>query len=278
MQPDRPVSGYRHAIHRRPVIQTRCAMASREADEIQRLDQLRGPGYPHRPGADKSRRTSAGWRRTSLRGTRTPDSRRWQQPCVVVPIPDNLEQAYSASSAAPQSNIDIEKAGTGVYFVTGASHHSVAVEFRNYVAVIESPVGDTRAVPMFDAIRKQFPNKSIRYVIENKPYYERILSNRHTINPDRLEKIAPSRKPSLEAVHDKRVLSDGTQTLELYKIQGSNHADTMWIAYLPKDKLLIEADMWNPPAQPNRPPTKTKRFRSARLHLTCTGEIGRAHV
>ena len=209
---------------------------------------------------------------------------RMYNPYVVVPIPDNVEQAYSASSADPQSTIDIQKAGTGVYFVTGASHNSVAVEFRNYVAVIESPVGDNRAVPMFDAIRKQFPNKRIKYVInthhhfdhagglrdavaegatiltyrDNKPYYERILSNRHTISPDRLERIASSRKPSLEAVLDKRVLSDGTQTLELYKIQGSSHADPMLIAYLPHDKLLVEADIWNPPAQTNAlPPAGT---------------------
>jgi glyoxylase-like metal-dependent hydrolase (beta-lactamase superfamily II) len=204
---------------------------------------------------------------------------RMYNPYVVVPIPDNVEQAYSAPAADPQSKIDVQTADTGVYFVTGASHNSVAVEFTNYVAVIESPVGDNRAVPMFDAIRRQFPNKKIRYVInthhhfdhagglrdavaegttiltyrDNKPYYDRVLSIRHTVNPDRLEKSAPSRKPSVEAVLDKRVLTDGTQTLELYKIQGSNHADTMLIAYLPKDKLLVEADMWNPPAQPSVP-------------------------
>jgi hypothetical protein len=88
---------------------------------------------------------------------------------------------------------------------------------------------------------------------DNKPYYDRVLSNRHTIDPDRLEKTGPSKKPSVEAILDKRILTDGTQTLELHKIQGSNHADTMLIAYLPKDKLLVEADMWNPPAQPNAP-------------------------
>lgn len=156
------------------------------------------------------------------------------------------------------------------------------MEFRNYVAVIESPVGDNRGVPMFDAIRHQFPNKKIRYVInthhhfdhagglrtavaegttiltyrDNKPFYDRVLSNRHAVLPDRLEKTAPSRKPAVEAILDKRVLSDGPQTLELYKIRGSNHADTMLIAYLPKDKLLVEADMWNPPVQANgAPPT-----------------------
>jgi len=198
-------------------------------------------------------------------------------PYVVVPIPDNIERAYSTQTADAQATVDVQKIGTGVYFVTGASHNSVAVEFGNYVAVVESPIGDNRAVPMFEAIRRQFPNKKIRYVInthhhfdhagglrdavaegtailtqrDNQTYYERILSTRHTINPDRLEKMARSKKPSVQAVVDKRVLTDGTQRLELYKILGSNHADTMLIAYLPKDKLLIEADMWNPPAQPN---------------------------
>jgi hypothetical protein len=37
------------------------------------------------------------------------------------------------------------------------------------------------------------------------------------------------------------------------RIHGSNHADTMLIAYLPKTKLLVEADLWNPGAQPNAP-------------------------
>jgi len=205
---------------------------------------------------------------------------RMYNPYVVVPTPDNVEQAYVANAPDPQAKVDVQRAGTGVYFVTGASHNSLAVEFKDYVAVIESPVGDNRAVPMFEAVKKQFPNKKIRYVInthhhfdhagglreavaegttiltyrDNKPYYEKVLANRHTASPDRMQKSAPAKKPSVEAVADKRVLSDGTQTLELYKIQGSNHADTMLIAYFPKDKLLVEADLWNPPAQPNAPP------------------------
>ena len=205
---------------------------------------------------------------------------RMYNPYVVVPTPDNVEQAYAAHAPDPQSRVDVQKAATGVYFVTGASHNSLAVEFKDYVAVIESPLGDTRAVPMFEAVKKQFPNKKIRYVInthhhfdhagglrdavaegttiltyrDNKPYYEKVLANRHTANPDRMQKTAPAKKVSVEAVMDKRVLSDGTQTLELYRIQGSHHADTMLIAYFPKDKLLVEADMWNPPAQANAPP------------------------
>ncbi len=204
---------------------------------------------------------------------------RMYNPYVVVPVPDNVERAYAANAPDPQATVDVQKAGTGVYFVTGASHNSLAVEFKDYVAVVESPLGDNRAVPMFEAVRMQFPNKKIRYVINthhhfdhsgglrdavaegttivtdqaNKPYYETVLVNKHTVNPDRLQKTAPARKPSIEAVADKRVFTDGTQTMELYRIQGSNHADTMLIVYFPKDKLLVEADLWNPPAQANAP-------------------------
>jgi hypothetical protein len=41
--------------------------------------------------------------------------------------------------------------------------------------------------------------------------------------------------------------------LELYRLQGTNHADPMLIGYLPKAKVLIEADVYNP-APPNAAP------------------------
>ena len=192
---------------------------------------------------------------------------RMYNPYVVVPIPDNVEQAYAAAAADPQAKVEIQKAGSGVWFVTGASHNSVAVEFRNYIALVESPVGDNRAVPVFEALRKQFPNKKVRYVINSHHHFDHAGGLRHVVtegaiiltqrdNKPYYEKVLAfgGRKPRIEGITDKRVLTDGTQSLELYRIQGSNHADTMLIAYLPKDKLLVEADMWNPPAQPNAPP------------------------
>jgi hypothetical protein len=62
----------------------------------------------------------------------------------------------------------------------------------------------------------------------------------------------------VEGMQDKRVLSDGMRTLELYLIQGTVHDDGIIMAYLPKEKLLVEADVYTPaapnaapPAQPN---------------------------
>jgi hypothetical protein len=62
----------------------------------------------------------------------------------------------------------------------------------------------------------------------------------------------------VEGMQDKRVLSDPTHIVELYRIQGTTHADGLIMAYLPKEKLLVEVDVYTPappnaapPAQPN---------------------------
>jgi hypothetical protein len=51
-------------------------------------------------------------------------------------------------------------------------------------------------------------------------------------------------------MQDKRVLSDGTRTIELYLIHGTIHDDGIIMAYLPKEKILVEADVYIP-AAPN---------------------------
>jgi hypothetical protein len=70
------------------------------------------------------------------------------------------------------------------------------------------------------------------------------------ISPDRLAKSG--KKPKFKAVNEKLVLSDGARSVELHHITGSIHADTFLMAYLPKERLLIEADLYTP-GPPNAP-------------------------
>jgi hypothetical protein len=49
-------------------------------------------------------------------------------------------------------------------------------------------------------------------------------------------------------VADKHVMRDTLRTIELYHIDGSQHASTMLMAYLPAERLLVEADLYTPPA------------------------------
>jgi glyoxylase-like metal-dependent hydrolase (beta-lactamase superfamily II) len=193
---------------------------------------------------------------------------------VLIDVPSAIQSAAAPALAAVR--VDTQKVADGVYYLTGGSHHSVAVEFKDYVVVVEAPQTDDRAVAVFEAVKKAIPNKPIKYVVNshnhfdhlggvraamaegytvvthssNKLYYEKVAAMPHTIVPDRLAKAG--KKPVVEGVLDKRVFTDETNTLELYRLS-TDHNDTMLVAYLPKAKILVEADMWNPPAA-NAPP------------------------
>ena len=182
-----------------------------------------------------------------------------------------------AAAPAPAAvRVDTQKVADGIYYLTGGSHHSVAVEFKDYVVVVEAPQTEERALAVFDAVKKAIPNKPIKYVVNshnhfdhaggiravmaegytlvthasNMAYYQRVAAMPHTVSPDRLAKSP--KKPVVEGVADKRVFTDDTNTLELTDCRRIT-TTAMLVAYLPKAKLLVEADMWNPPAA-NAPP------------------------
>ena len=62
-------------------------------------------------------------------------------------------------------------------------------------------------------------------------------------------------------MQQKRVLSDGTRTVELYQIEGTVHDDGIIMAYLPKEKLLVEADVYTPGAPDAAPPSPPNPLR-----------------
>jgi glyoxylase-like metal-dependent hydrolase (beta-lactamase superfamily II) len=70
------------------------------------------------------------------------------------------------------------------------------------------------------------------------------------MTPDRQQ--AARRKVAVEGVRDKRVLTDGARGVEIHHMAGSTHADGMLMIYLPRERLLIQADAFTP-GQPNAP-------------------------
>ena len=72
-----------------------------------------------------------------------------------------------------------------------------------------------------------------------------------TLRPDALAK--QPRPATIEVVTGrKRVFTDGTHTVELHDIGPNPHAAQMLIAYLPKEKILYEADMLDLDVPENR--------------------------
>ena len=87
----------------------------------------------------------------------------------------------------------------------------------------------------------------------NKAYLEKTLSLPHTLNPDKAQ--GAGKKPVVEGFGEKKVLTDGVHTIELYHLQNFQHHDGMIVAYFPKEKVLLEADGYNPQAATATPPS-----------------------
>jgi len=164
--------------------------------------------------------------------------------------------------------VDEQLIAPDVYYFTGGTHHSVVVGFNDYMVVIEAPLDEERSAAVISEAKKLFFNKPIHYVInthahfdhagglrtyvaegatiityqENKPYYERVLALPRTLAPDKLSRS--QNKAVVEGVAEKRVLTDGTHEIDLYHVQNSGHSESMLIAYLPKEKVLVEADLY----------------------------------
>ena len=51
---------------------------------------------------------------------------------------------------------------------------------------------------------------------------------------------------TMEDVDEKYILSDGTRNLDIYYVQGLPHVEGMLMAFLPKEKIIIEADLLRP--------------------------------
>jgi glyoxylase-like metal-dependent hydrolase (beta-lactamase superfamily II) len=191
-----------------------------------------------------------------------------------LPVPDNVQ-----SAAAPAVKVDTAKLSNGVWFLSGGSHHSLVVEFKEYIAVIEAPLNEERSSAVLAEAKMLVPNKPVKYVISthhhfdhsgglrtyvaegatvvthesNKAFFEKTFQAPATLEPDTQSK-AP--KPAtFQTVSDKWVLTDGKQTIEVYATQGDAHSDELLVAYLPGPRVLVEADAYSPGPTNTPPPS-----------------------
>ena len=176
----------------------------------------------------------------------------------------------AAAPAAPQVTVSAEVLAPGVWLLGGQSHHSALVEFSDHLLLIEAPQSEARTLAVIARAREVVPGKPLTHLVSshfhfdhsaglraavaagltvithegNTAYYKEAAERPHTLQPDTLAK-AP-RPITLEGVGDSRVLEDATRRVELYHITGNPHGDTLLMAYLPRERVLIEADAFSP--------------------------------
>jgi glyoxylase-like metal-dependent hydrolase (beta-lactamase superfamily II) len=198
---------------------------------------------------------------------------------VTLDIPANVRAA-----TVPAPTVTAEEIGKGIQYIKGGSHHSVAIEMRDHVILVEAPQNEARVAPVLAKVKELFPNKPIRFVVNthhhfdhsgglrtavaegatvvthgsNRAYYQAAWKAPRTINPDKLAGM-PARVPTFMNVVDRAVLTDtprraDSRVVEIHRMQGNPHNDGFLMVYLPAEKLLIEADAYTPPAPPAAAP------------------------
>ena len=137
--------------------------------------------------------------------------------------PANLQGTRQA--AAADASRHSQKLADGVYLILPA-YAALAVDFKDYIVVVEGPQSEERANAIIAEAKKDIPNKPIKYVVnthnhfdhssglrtfiaegatiithqQNKAYYEKIFALPHTLNPDRQ---VGSQEEDLHRNHDR---------------------------------------------------------------------------
>ena len=184
--------------------------------------------------------------------------------------------APAAAKAAPAiagpapATVTAEELAKGVWLLGGQSHHSVVVEFADHLTLIEAPQNDVRTLAVIAKARTLRPEKPLTQVVNthhhfdhsggiraavsegltvvthkgNAAFYQSAVGRAHTIAPDALAKNTKPLK--IETVDQELTLKDAMHTVVLYPLADNKHSDTMLMAYLPQEKILVEVDLFSP--------------------------------
>jgi hypothetical protein len=194
----------------------------------------------------------------------------------VFAIPESAApEAEKAAATSDYSPMKITKVGNGVYHAQGYSHHTMIVEFPQYLALMDAPYTEAQTKMLWRAIQEQFPGKPVKYVgvshyhfdhigglrgaaamgatilIEknHEPIVRPMLEARHTHPPDELDKRRTQGAAGMIEVYEgKKVISDGGQSFELYPVSFPDHVDPMILGYASSARALFQPDLYTPPS------------------------------
>ena len=192
------------------------------------------------------------------------------EPTIGVPVPDSLlapPTGFTEAPPPPQTPA-VKELGSGVWDVRGGGYHALVVAFTDHMFVMEAPGGGSAEI--IARTKELAGGKPIRYVAPthhhddhaggmrdfiaegatiittpgNRAYFERMGAARRSISPD--AQSLRQQPVRIETITGKRrVLTDGTRTVELIDIGPSPHANEMLVAWVPAEGILFQGDLLN---------------------------------
>ena len=212
-----------------------------------------------------------------------------------VPVPE------SVARATYETSVGVEQLADGVYLLGGGPANSYMIEFRDFVAVFEAPGNEERSLAVIEEIAKLAPGKPIRWLISTHPHFDHIgglrtylhigativahmknipFLNRdvlsyepRTVAPDIVSRWPPTEVAegyNYEAVQENYVITDNERILRVYYVQPLRHVEGMLMAYLPRERIVFQADLFDthePPKAAQLPAMQSLATQVQRMQL-----------
>ncbi|MDT8398132.1 MAG: MBL fold metallo-hydrolase [Pseudomonadales bacterium] len=155
--------------------------------------------------------------------------------------------------------------------VEAFSHHSMVVEFPDFVVVVEGPYTEGQSLTLVRQVEERI-GKPVRYVVPTHPHYDhtggirglasagatvlvaagheaelrQLVESPHSNPPDALARQirAGAEVGRVEVFSGMTEVADGGQALFLYELSGIPHVEPMVLAYVPGAGVLFQSDLF----------------------------------
>lgn len=210
------------------------------------------------------------------------DTRIDRYPQFDLHVTRNIVDGDSANLAAPADvkklspspavaiSVTAKEVGKGIWWLAGSGNHrSVVFEFADHLVLFEAPASEARTKAVIDMARSLRPEKPLTHVIVshhhfdhsgglraavaegltvityrgNVDLFKELVGRKHSIVPDALERNPKSLK--IEPVDDESTLKDSLMEVQLYHLEENPREGTNLFAYVPRDRMIIQADMYD---------------------------------
>ncbi|MEW6125844.1 MAG: MBL fold metallo-hydrolase [Acidobacteriota bacterium] len=152
--------------------------------------------------------------------------------------------------------------------LAGGGYRSLFVTLNDGILVVDAPGNSQISMQVIREIKKAVPNKPIKHLVlthfhddhtggirpyiaegakilttqRNRRFFEQMAKAEYTLAPDVFS--SKPKNPDFMFIENQQTFSDGDHAVEIYNLN-SPHAQDMYVVYLPKEKLLFQADLYN---------------------------------
>jgi hypothetical protein len=189
-------------------------------------------------------------------------------PIESLAAPEPVKAAHPPE--APPIEVTAEPVAKGIWWLAGSGNHrSILFEFDDHLTLFEVPLNEARSKAVINKARELVPNKPLTQAIVSHHHFDHsgglrvavaegltiityagnvalfqdLLGRKHSIVEDEL-----ARSPhvaQIVPVSDEMTLKDNSMEVHLYYTKDNPREGTNLFAYVPRDKILVQADLYD---------------------------------